>query len=101
MIINHFNISAYVTSLTTIFLGVFVMFFSKWRNKTYKYFSLYTFSVALWAFCVGLFNPSFNDKYGIFGKLLYVGAILIPVFFVEYVSSFLKKKNILVSGNYY
>jgi signal transduction histidine kinase len=40
-----------------------------------------------------VYTPDFNDTHLIWGKMLHVGAILIPVFFVHYVSEFLELEN--------
>ncbi len=90
---NHFTFSALLTSITTFLLGIFVLLRGRWKKRLYQTFALYCFSISLWGFCVTKFNPNFQDPTLIWGRILHLGAILIPVLFIHFVSEFLAEKN--------
>ncbi|MBD3296469.1 MAG: GAF domain-containing protein, partial [Candidatus Omnitrophica bacterium] len=98
MQINHFMLSALFTAVTTFLLGIFVLLGGRWKRSLYVKFALYSFSITIWCACVSVYTPDFNDVDLIWGKMLHVGAILIPVFFVQYVSEFLKLDNRKLRG---
>jgi len=89
MVINHFIISAYFTFFTTLFLAFFVLSRNSSR-KLYQLFFLYTLSIAVWSFAVSRFVPDLDPAAALYwGKMLHVGAIFIPVFFLHFVFVFL------------
>jgi len=90
---NHFTFSPLITAIATFILGLFVLFKGRWKKSLYVIFALYTFSISLWSFCATRFTPDFQDPYLIWGRLLHLGAILIPAFFIHFVSEFLGEKN--------
>ena len=90
---NHFTFSSLITAITTFVLGLFVLFKGRWRRSLYVIFALYSFSIAWWSFCATKFTPDFQDSYLIWGRLLHLGAILIPAFFIHFVFEFLEEKN--------
>jgi len=90
---NHFTFSALLTSITTFLLAVFVLLNNRWRQKLYSIFALYSLSISLWSFCVSRFGSDFKDYDLIWGRLLHIGAILIPILFVHFVHIFLDYKN--------
>lgn len=100
MIINHFIISGLVTSITTFLLAVFVLFIN-WKKRLNKYFAFYTLSISIWAFSVFMHSPSLSGENAIFwGKLLHVGAIFIPLFFLYFTFELLniiKSQRIVLS----
>ncbi|NIO08543.1 MAG: hypothetical protein GTO40_11270, partial [Deltaproteobacteria bacterium] len=75
-------------SLTTGALGAFVYFIDP-RSKLYRIFSLYSFSIALWSAILTVHTFSHDRELSILtGKYLHVGAALIPVLFVHFVTEF-------------
>ena len=90
---NHFTFSALLTAFATFLLGIFVLLKNRWREKLYLVFALYSFTISLWSFCVSRYTPDFQDPTLIWGRLLHLGAILIPIFFVHFIQIFLEIKN--------
>ncbi|MCM8796247.1 MAG: hypothetical protein NC928_06160, partial [Candidatus Omnitrophica bacterium] len=90
---NHFTFSSLITAIATFILGLFVLFKGRWRKSLYVIFAFYSFSISWWSLCVTRFNPNFQDPYLIWGRLLHLGAILIPAFFIHFVFKFLEEKN--------
>ncbi len=90
---NHFTFSSLLTAITTFILGVFVLFKRRFRRLLYIIFALYSFSISWWCLCVTKFTSDFQDPYLIWGRLLHLGAILIPAFFIHFVFEFLEEKN--------
>jgi len=85
---NQIGISAALTCLTTGALGAFVYFIDP-KSKLYRVFSLYSFSIALWSFLLAVHTFSESREISLFtGKYLHVGAALIPVLFVHFVTEF-------------
>jgi len=98
---NHFTFSAWLTSIATLLIGVFVLFKGGGRKKVYILFSLYSFSIAWWSFCVTKFSPSFQDPSLIWGRLLHLGAVFIPVLFLHFVLEFLgEQRKIVINVSY-
>lgn len=91
--LNHFTFSPLVTAITTLGLGIFILAKGRWKTSLYLVFALYSFSISLWSFCSTKFSPSFQDPYLVWGRLLHVGAIFIPPFFIHFVFEFLKEKD--------
>ena len=92
----HIGFSAALTTITTGALGCFVLIKNS-RSSLYRIFALYSFSIALWSALWALHVLTDNRLLAAFtGKYLHVGAVLIPVLFVHFVSEFLNdRKHIL------
>lgn len=85
MVINHFIISAYCTFFTTLVLAFFVLGRDA-SKKLYQTFFLYNLSIAVWSFAVSRFSPELSPAAAFYwGKILHLGAIMIPVFFVHFI----------------
>jgi signal transduction histidine kinase len=85
---THIGLSAALTSATTAALGCFVLFKDS-RSTLYRVFSLYSLSIALWSIFLASHVFTEDRSFAIFtGKYLHVGAALIPVLFVHFVSEF-------------
>jgi len=95
---NHFTFSAYLTTASMIIIGTFLLLQGRWKKIIYLTFGLYSFSVALWSFCVTRFAPTFQDTSLVWGRLLHLGAIFIPTLFIHFVLEFLgqKKRKIII-----
>jgi two-component system NtrC family sensor kinase len=84
----HIAISAALTLITTAALGCFVLLKNS-KSRLYRVFSLYSFSIAIWSGTLALHVSTANHSFALFtGKYLHVGAALIPVLFVHFVSEF-------------
>jgi two-component system NtrC family sensor kinase len=85
---THIGLSATLTSITTAALGFFVLLRNS-RSSLYRVFSLYSFSIALWsAFLAGHVFTNSKPLAIFTGQYLHVGAALIPVTFVHFVTEF-------------
>lgn len=87
--VNHFVFSAYLTSATTFLLGLFILVIKRPWRRLYVIFAAYSFGVAFWSFCVTRFAPSFDDPGVVWGRLLHIGAALVPVLFLHFVHELL------------
>ena len=83
---NHYVISAVLTSLFTAVLGAIVIW-KKPRTKQSIVFALYSFSITLWSWCVSVspkvlsFTPSLDF---LWSRTLHLACIFIPVFFFHF-----------------
>lgn len=93
IILNHFVLSAYLTSATTLLLGLFVLVIKRPWQRLYIVFAAYSFSIAFWSFCVARFTPSFSDPGLTWGRMLHIGAALVPVLFLHFVHELLRLEN--------
>ena len=91
--INHFVLSAQITFVSTLALGILVLLDGRWRIKYCLIFSGYCLAIAFWCFFISFFNANFQDPYLIYGRSLHLFAILIPALFFWFVDSFLKEKS--------
>ncbi|MCD6539637.1 MAG: hypothetical protein J7K37_02915, partial [Candidatus Omnitrophica bacterium] len=86
---NHFLFSAFLASISTFILGIFVIS-RDIKSELYRIYALYCFGIALWTFCVSQHTPDLAGLKGIiYGRLLHFGAILIQVFFLHFIFIFL------------
>ena len=88
---NSYAISSLITAITSIPLGFYVYF----KDKTValnKVFCLLTLSIAVWSIGICFTVSSNNPRIAIFwGKIIYVGSILIIPFFMHYIFTLLDK----------
>ncbi|MFA5118147.1 MAG: ATP-binding protein [Candidatus Omnitrophota bacterium] len=100
--INHFTLSALLTSITTLFLGLFVLFRGGTKRKSYFIFTLYTLSISLWSFSVSRFDSTLIDDVLFWGRFLHMGAIFIPIFGLHFILHLLEinkqNKAIIISS---
>jgi len=96
MLLSYF-ISNFITALLNLFLGIFVYLKNR-KNKINITFALMNISVAVWAFGFAMAIIAPNKDWGFFWvRVLNIGSILIPVFFLHFVFSLLnldKRKRI-------
>ncbi|MBI4356250.1 MAG: GAF domain-containing protein [Candidatus Omnitrophica bacterium] len=88
-VLNHFILSAYLTSATTFLLGLSVLVIKRSWQRSHVVFAAYSFNIAFWSFCVTRFSPFFEDPGLLWGRLLHIGASLIPVLFLHFVHELL------------
>ncbi|MFA5361876.1 MAG: ATP-binding protein [Candidatus Omnitrophota bacterium] len=100
---NFYAISGLINGLVSSFMGVFVYFKNPHGqvNKSYGFLSL---SLAVWSYSYFLWQIS-HDYASAFGwiRLLSIGAVFIPIFFLNFVFSLLslqKKKSKVLLGGY-
>ena len=85
---THIGTSAALTSLTTAALGGFVLFKDP-RSRLYRVFSAYSLSIAVWGAFLAVHVFTENRSVAEFtARYLHVGATLIPVLFVHFVTEF-------------
>jgi signal transduction histidine kinase len=96
-IATHIGFSAALTSITTAALGCFVLAKNR-RSSLYRVFSLYSLSITAWSAFLALHVFTDNRSFAIFtGKYLHVGAALIPVLFVHFVSEFFGDRRHIIN----
>ena len=85
---EHISFSAALTALTTAGLGCFVLFRNH-RLSLYRVFAIYSFAISYWSACLALHVFTDNRSLALItGKYLHLGAALIPVLFVHFVTEF-------------
>lgn len=94
----NFVISLWLTAITTLFLGIFVLI-KNYKNVVNKTFALYSFSICWWGFCqIWLIACDKRLTALIWTRIEQVGVFFIPTLFVHFVISLLNikiKKGIL------
>ena len=97
---NYYALSALVTFLTTIILGI-VIFAINPRRKIYQTYALANFSVAFWSFFYFFWQISSNHESAFKSlKLLMFGATFMPIFLLHFIFSYLEiesRKRIFLS----
>lgn len=80
---NHFILSATITAVATFLLGTFVFF--KKRTSLGQTFFWYSFAIAFWSSFVAFHTSTLAKEISLlFGRLLHVGAIFIPILFFHF-----------------
>src|SRR4030042_4959288 len=91
---NPLAVSAFISSITSLFLGGFV-FFKKGKDNVAISYALLTISFFVWIFGLGMEIISPNKNWGLFwNRWLYSGAIFIPTFFIHFIQAYLHKIKI-------
>jgi len=91
---NPLAVSAFISSITSLFLGGFV-FFKKGKDNVAISYALLTISFFVWIFGLGMEIISPNKYWGLFwNRWLYSGAIFIPTFFIHFIQAYLHKIKI-------
>lgn len=101
--LNLFTLNSFLTSLITLFFGLFVYFDNPKRleNQTWLLFSI---TIAIWSFGFGqMISSSTYDAARFWAKLSHIGTIFIPVTSFHFVLAFLgsltpRTKRILAGG---
>ncbi|MFA5166309.1 MAG: ATP-binding protein [Candidatus Paceibacterota bacterium] len=95
---NVFAIGALINAALMALLGFFILL-KNTDNKGNRIFFLLTISMVFWALNFGVWQTSQNAEFAIlFLRLLMIGAIFIPIFYIHYIYYFLgsEKKNIIL-----
>jgi len=90
----QYVISLSFTSITTFIVAIFV-YFRNPRNILNRLFALYTLSIAIWSFgqaFLTLASASSRVETLFWGRLLHVGVVFIPTFFIHFVFTILRLK---------
>ena len=91
---QHIGFSAALTALTTAGLGCFVLFRNH-RLSLYRVFAIYSFAISYWSACLALHVFTDNRSLALItGKYLHLGAALIPVLLVHFVTEFFASPRI-------
>jgi len=88
---KSFANSCLINAALSALLGIFTLLSS--RKKEARYWSLYSITVAMWSSGLGLMvsATSFSEAFFWLRWLHYLGAIMIPIFFFHFVTSYIKK----------
>lgn len=90
---DFYAVSALVNAVTSILLGAFV-FFRNRRNRTNNAFILLTFAVFIWSLFYFFWQISTDYSSALLlTRLLSIGSVLIPIFYLHWVLSFLGIDN--------
>jgi signal transduction histidine kinase len=90
---EHIIFSAALTSLTTAGLGCFVLIRNH-RLTLYRIFAIYSFTISYWSASLALHAFTENRSLALItGKYLHLGAALIPVLFVHFVTEFFASRK--------
>lgn len=91
---TFYAVAALINMITSLVLGSFI-FFKNRKNTTNYTFILLSSAVCFWSFFYFLWQISTNHDSALFyTRMLSVGAIFIPIFYLHWVLSFLELKNI-------
>ncbi len=99
-----FSLSSLITAVLSLLFGFFLLYRNR-RAIDSKIWALVCFGVFVWQ--IGLFFELISDteQQALFwNKVLYIGAILIPIFYYHFVCALLrqiKKKKILITLGYF
>lgn len=87
---NIFAVGAFITGILIFFLGIFVYFKNRKRLEN-RIFGLMSLSLTVWSINFALWQMA-EDKTTafLFVRLLMIGAIFIPVFYIHYIFSLLE-----------
>ncbi|MFH1968107.1 MAG: histidine kinase N-terminal 7TM domain-containing protein, partial [bacterium] len=89
---NLFSISGLLIGILSAVLGLVTLF--KGKKSIHYIWALFSFSVALWGFGSYKIGVAQNPDAAIFWwRIGYIGVILIPVFFTQFVINFLELKK--------
>lgn len=89
---DHFFISGQLIAITWFGLGLFVYLKDR-SNFTNKYFALFSLSVAIYGFGFAQQGIATEKESSLFWiRIIMFGTILIPIFFLQFIYSILKKK---------
>jgi len=99
---EHFILALLVTAITTLLLGIFVVFQDK-KNKLFLTFSLYSLSISWWCFAQAgnVYGPSLELS-SFWARFQHIGVIFIPTFFLHFTILLLdlKYKRALLNACY-
>ncbi|MFC1808101.1 ATP-binding protein [Candidatus Omnitrophota bacterium] len=98
----HFIVSLWLTALTTLSLGAFVLVINR-KNIVNKTFAFYSFSISWWSFCqIWLIACDTRIAALMWTRIEQVGVFFIPTLFVHFVISLLniKGKGRLLKASY-
>lgn len=92
-VVIFFAFSTLLTSIASLALGIFVIYRSQIRSANFLW-GLVSFSIMIWSFGLYKIVTSDNETEAIFwNRILYLGAIFIPVLYYHFISSFLNIVN--------
>ena len=90
---NLFSSSAILNSIIGLILGI-IVYLNNRESKMHKIWMLFSLCISIWSFGLGMMAGS-SDKYYSFlwGKILFGGAIFIPITHVHFTLLFLNKED--------
>jgi signal transduction histidine kinase len=91
---TFYAVAALINAITSFILGSF-MFFKNRKNTTSNTFILLSAAVCFWSLFYFLWQTCANYELALFyTRMLSIGSILIPIFYLHWVLSFLELKDI-------
>jgi len=100
---NIFAISGFINGISAVIFGL-IVYFKNPKQSPNRTFVLMTFSLAIWCFGYGFWQLSKNYESALFWiRILSIGSTFIPVFFLHWIFSlfnFQKKKEWILVGAY-
>jgi len=88
-----FSITTLLTSISSLFLGVFVIY-RDIKSKQNFLWGMVSLSATIWSFGLYQIINSNSEAEAIFwNKILYLGAIFIPIFYYHFICSFLNSEK--------
>lgn len=91
--INPFVISSIINGLLGLLFGIFI-YLNNRKNRLYQIWLLFSLCYAIWSFSVGMMSGSHDKDYSFFwGRVLFAGAIFIPITYVHSLLVFLNKEQ--------
>jgi signal transduction histidine kinase len=89
---NLFALSCFCTAVLTAILGLFV-FLENHKNRLNQFWFFTTIAIFIWTIGLGRVVMSDNAESALFWqRILYIGTILIPIFYLHFCITFLKRK---------
>ena len=91
--LNLFSVISIFNSLIAILLGT-VLYLNNRKNRLHQIWLLFTLCYTFWSFSLGIMAGSPDKDYSLFwGKMLFAGAIFIPITHFHFLFIFLNKEQ--------
>ena len=90
----HYFLSLFLTTATTVGLGVFVLF-QKHKQPLHRIFAWYSFAIGYWSLLQALMTMAGNSATSLLlGRMMFVGVMLIPALFFHFVTCLLDEDRL-------
>lgn len=90
----HFVSALMSVGITNVFLAIFILCKGGWKEKLYRIFALYSFSIAWWSFSqIGLIISKKVSDALFWARIEEIGVLFIPTTFVHFIITLLDLKN--------
>jgi signal transduction histidine kinase len=90
----HYLASLFLTSATTLGLGLFVIFYPQSRSL-HKIFGLYSLAISAWSFFQALFTFPENELFAVWiTKTIHITILFIPALFFHFIWKLLRRRSL-------